>query len=446
MIDPIPTFLVKECIDELLELITEIINTSLELGDMPDVLKHAKIKPLLKKLGMALEENNYRPVSNLSYISKLIEEAVVIQFNNHLKENNIDDIKQSAYKKYHSTETLLLKVKSDILMKMDKGDIVMLVLLDLSAAFDTIDHEILLNRLEKRYGLTGTVLKWFRSYLTNRTQSVIIDDQESDKIPLKYGVPQGSKLGPLLFTAYIAELSEIVKKHGIDDEKFADDVELMLAFSPSSRETQLSARDQMIKCIEDVRKFLEDNKLSNNGDKTEFMIIGSPQQLKKVEIDSIVVGGVIIKVVDHARNLGIIFDSKMSMGHQVKKVCKTGYFHIRNIAAIRNSLNKKDTKTITHAFVTSTLDYGNSLLYGISRKDLNKLQILQNSAARVVEKKRKYDHITETLKELHWLPVEARIKYKILSYVWKSLNERAPKYLTSMLILKEGKKNLRSDK
>ena len=194
----------------------------------------------------------------------------------------------------------------------------------------------------------------------------------------------------------------------------------------------------MIKCIEDIRKFLEDNKLSNNGDKTEFIIIGSANKLKKVEINSVEVAGVTIKAVDHARNLGIIFDNKMSMDHQVKKVCKTGYFHIRNIASIRNCLNKRDTKIITHAFVTSTLDYGNSLLYGISGKNLRKLQVLQNSAARVVEKKRKYDHITETLKELHWLPVEARIKFKLMTYVWKSLNGMAPPYLTNMLTLKKG--------
>ena len=139
---------------------------------MPDILKHALIKPLLKKLDLELIEKNYRPVSNLSFLSKLIEEAVIQQYSNHLAKNGINDLHQSAYKKFHSTETLLTKVKNDIQMKMDKGQVVMLVLLDLSAAFDTIDHDILINRLERRYGIKGTALKWFKSYLTNRTQSV----------------------------------------------------------------------------------------------------------------------------------------------------------------------------------------------------------------------------------------------------------------------------------
>ena len=126
---------------------------------MPDVLKHAVIKPLLKKLGLELINKNYRPVSNLSFISKLIEEAVMQQFSKHMKLNNLNDDKQSAYKQFHSTETLLLKVQNDILMKMDEGEVVILVLLDLSAAFDTIDHKILLERLKKRYGVEGDALK-----------------------------------------------------------------------------------------------------------------------------------------------------------------------------------------------------------------------------------------------------------------------------------------------
>ena len=132
------------------------------------------------------------------------------------------------------------------------------------------------------------------------------------------------------------------------------------------------------------------------------------------------------------------------MGPQVKKICKTGYYHLKNISSIRNDISKKDAKTLTHAFVTSTLDNGNSLLYGISKKNLNKLQVLQNSAARVVEKKRKYDHITETRKELHWLPVEARIKFKMLNFVWLSLNEMAPIYFTSKLKRKVNARDLRN--
>ena len=194
VLDALPTILIKDCINELLPILTEIINTSLQLGNFIEPLKHAIIKPLLKKIGLELTKNNYRPVSNLSFISKLIEAAVFDQYTEHLSTNNLMDDKQSAYKKEHSTETLLMKVQNEILTGIDNGEVVMLVLLDLSAAFDTIDHNILFERLENMYGIKGTVLKWFKSYLTDRTQSTVIDTSMSDKKTLKYGVPQGSKL------------------------------------------------------------------------------------------------------------------------------------------------------------------------------------------------------------------------------------------------------------
>jgi hypothetical protein len=172
-------------------MLTRIVNLSLQFGDVPSALKHALITPLLKKLSLELISQNYRPVSNLSFLSKLIERTVATQLVDHLTKNELVDIFQSAYREGHSTETALLRVQNDILMEMEKKNVVLLVLLDLSAAFDTIDHEILLKRLATRCGIQGNALKWFRSYLKDRTQSVTIKSSNSKKEPLKYGVPQG---------------------------------------------------------------------------------------------------------------------------------------------------------------------------------------------------------------------------------------------------------------
>jgi len=368
-LDPLPLWLAKDCIDELLPIITDIINLSLSSGEMPKQLKHAIIRPLLKKAGLELTKKNYRPVSNLSYLSKAVEAAVIMQYQEHLSRNNLDDNKQSAYKKYHSTETLLLKVHNDIMTSLDKGDMVMLVMLDLSAAFDTIDHNILTERLQHKYGITGNALRWFKSYLSDRTQSVAINDIESSKKTLKYGVPQGSKLGPVLFNSYIAPLSNVAEANGIIDEKYADDEQLILSFKPSC---QRSASSKMEKCIEEIRKFLYANKLCNNSDKTEFMLIGGSQQLKKVEVNTIKVDKVTIDAVDKVKNLGVLFDRTMSMEAHVNNMCKKAYFNIRNISQIRKSLSKEDTKTAVHALVTPHLDYGNALLYGTKKKTLDK--------------------------------------------------------------------------
>ena len=232
--------------------------------------------------------------------------------------------------------------------------------------------------------------------------------------------------------------------HGIEDEKFADDEELIMAFSTNSNEEQIAAQHRMTACIHDIRDFLKRNKLCNNSDKTELLIIGTRQQLTKLNIDSIKVGDVTVQKVAHARNLGVIIDENLTMSRHVNQICKIGYYHLKNISAIRKNLDKKDTEKIIHAFISSTLDYGNALLYGTSQKNLNKLQVLQNSAARLIEKLRKHDHITETLIKLHWLPVKARIDFKILLLTWKALHGLSPPYIANLLELREEFRTLRN--
>jgi exonuclease III len=442
--DPLPFWLLKECIDEFLPIITQIINASLQTGTMPQSLKHAHIIPTLKKNNLELIMKNYRPVSNLQYLGKAIESTVISQYLDHLTENKLHDAKQSAYKKFHSTETLLIKIHNDIMSSLGRNEVVLLTLLDLSAAFDTIDHNILLNRLEKREGVEGTALEWIRSYLSGRTQSVKVNNTESDSVPLKYGVPQGSKLGPVLFNSYIAPVSEIAKNNNIEDEKYADDHQLILAFRPKHQQDQWAALSQMEKCIKEIRNFLQDNKLCNNSEKTEFLLIGTPSQLKQIQIDNISIDNTKITTVDKARNLGVIFDKFMTMENQVNKACRNTYFNIRNISKIRRYLTKEDSKTVVNALVTPHLDYGNGLLMGIKKNLLNKMQIAQNSAVRLIQKVPRHEHITKYRKQLHWLPIQARIEFKILSMTWKALNKQAPGYLSNLLSLNTASMNLRS--
>jgi exonuclease III len=379
-LDPLPFWLMKECMDEFLPIITRIINASLQTGTMPKSPKHANIKPTLKKNNLELIMKNYRPVSNLQYLGKAIESTVITQYQDHLSKNKLHDVKQSAYKKFHSTETLLMKIHNDIMSSLGKNEVVLLILLDLSAAFDTIDHGILLERLEKRHGIKGTALKWLRSYLSERTQSVVVNNTSSDSVPLRYGVPQGSKLGPVLFNSYIAPVSEIANSNNIEDEKYADDHQLILAFKPRDPHDQWTALSKMEKCIKEIREFLSDNKLCNNSEKTEFLLIGSQSQLKQIQINNISIGDTKIKPVDKARNLGVIFDKFMTMENHINKACKNTYFNIRNISKIRKYLNKEDAKTVVNALVTPHLDYGNGLLMGIKKNLIKKLQIAQNSA------------------------------------------------------------------
>lgn len=192
--------------------ISTIINTSLEQGRFPGVWKGALVKPSMKKPGLKLKKKNVRPGNNLQFLSKLTEKVVAEQMTSHIMAHGLFPELQSAYRRFHSTETALLRVRNDTLLNMNKQQVSLLVCLDLSAAFETIEHTILLQRLETKFGFGGTAL-WIREYLLGRFQQVIIDGVKSDKFDINIGVPQGSCLVPLLFSIYTSQLFEIVSNH-----------------------------------------------------------------------------------------------------------------------------------------------------------------------------------------------------------------------------------------
>ena len=234
-LDPLPTWLLKECKAELNPLITDIVNMSLRESMIPKTLKTAHIRPPLKKTGLDSDIlKNYRHVSNLTFISKVIEKVISGRLNEHLINNSLFDPLQSAYRDKHSTETALIKVQNDILSALDAGSSAILLMLDLSAAFDTIDHDILLSRLCNVYGITGDALDWFRSYVTGRIQRVVIEDSVSVDQELDFGVPQGSVLGPRIYCMYTKPVSDIIQRHGLSHHSYADDTQLYMTMDHSN--------------------------------------------------------------------------------------------------------------------------------------------------------------------------------------------------------------------
>ena len=317
--------------------------------------------PSLKKPGLDFALKNFRPVSNLSYISKLSERAGAEQFMEHLTANNLHSQLQSAYKQQHSTETALLKVKNDILMSMNEQHVTLLVLLDLSAAFDTIHHHKLIGRLESDLGITDYALAWFKSYLSDPFQHVSVNGSLSDQ---KLDVPQGSCLGLLLFTIYTRKLFQIVERHLPQVHCYADDTQLYVSFSPNRSANADFAIKSMTDCISDIRSWMISDNLMLNDDKTEFLIIGTRQQLAKVNINCIRVGSTDVCPVTVARNLGSWFDEQLTMSTHISKLCGVAFYHLHNIKRIRKYLSRESTEMLVHAFITSLVDYCNSLLNG----------------------------------------------------------------------------------
>ena len=218
-------------LSSIINIILRIVNLCFSSGDFQHLASRQSFPPLIKKTGLDSEIlKNYRPVANLSFISKIIEKTIATQIHSHLINNDIVYNFQSAYKTGHSCETALLRVYNDIVTTIGRGNGAMLVLLDLSAAFDTIDHDNLLCILEKYVGICGNALKLIKSYFSNRTQRVQIDNVLSDFANIICGVPQGSVLGPLKFCLYLLPLSAILRYHNIGYHVYADDTQLYVSF------------------------------------------------------------------------------------------------------------------------------------------------------------------------------------------------------------------------
>ena len=366
------------------------------------------------------------------------------QVSEHVNKNNLLPKFQSAYRPLHSTETALLRVQNDILRSLDSSKGVILCLLDLSAAFDTIDHEILLSRLQTTMGITGAAINWFRSYLVDRQQRVHVQGVSSSPQLLAYGVPQGSVSGPQDFSYYSSDLVRIAELHDINVHLYADDSQLYLSFELSSPEDADQALKQVEDCILDFRIWMLENKLKLNDDKTEALIILPSRQVHKRSIFQVKVGDCPVSVNTHARNLGIIFDDTLSMKEQINAVVKSCNIQLRSIGNIRKYLSSEAATNLIHAFITSRLDNGNSLLFGLPDYLIEKLQRIQNNAARILTRAAKYEHITPVLQDLHWLPVESRIKFKILLLTFKCLNSLAPEYLSELLNIYQPSRPLRS--
>ena len=433
--DPIPTFLLKEVAVTLAPSITQLLNLSFSTGIFPEEMKLAFVTPLLKKPGLDPETvDNYRPISNLSFFSKLLERAASLQLVKYLETNLLFVPVQSAYRSNHSTETALLKVLNDILRSIDNGEAVVLALLDQSAAFDTVDHEILLHRLSATFGIKGTALVWISSYLSNRLQSVSVSGITSTPLVIPCGVPQGSVLGPILYILYNSPLHSIAASHGILDHLYADDDQQYKSFrvTPDGAEQTL-AFNSLSASIGESRQWAATNRLKFNDGKTDAMIASSCYSRIKPAPIPLMVGDTLIFPSPTVRNLGVTFDSHLSFDAQIRGVCKTSFYHIRRIARIKKFLSRPSIILLIYSFVFSHLDYCNSLLIGLPSSGIDKLQRVQNCAARLVTGARKCDPITPHLKALHWLPVRQRTEFKVSLFMFRCLNNCAPSYLTSLL-------------
>ena len=363
------------------------------------------------------------------------------QIRSHMDSHECGNTFQSAYKVGHSTETALLCIKNEIHLSLSKGMPTALVLLDLSAAFHTINHDTLLSCLSARFGF-GSALKWFRSYLQDRFQSVKISSSLLNLFKLKVGVTQGSVLGPLLFSLYTTPLGQVIRKNtGIKYNFYADDTQLFIHLTPDD---SVKSFDRLKSCFNDIQVWMSENKLKLNPDKTEFIVFGAKDRYKWLS-DSFPVNilGNCLSPTDVVRNLGVLFDPKFCFTNHVNSVIKSCFISLRDLHHIRRFLSIDTSVVIANALVSSLLDYWNSLFHSLSSRNATRLQYVQNALALFVTSASKYTHITSSLRTLHWLPIRHRIIFKSLVLMYKYLTTGQPKYFAPYLSLYKSAVNTR---
>jgi len=349
-------------------------NASLPAGVLPTSQKHALVRPLLKKSTLdPYDLCSYRPISNLTFVSKMVERVVAVRLLKHVDSYNLLPERQSAYRRFHSTETAIAVVHNDLVRAADADHVTALVLLDLSSAFDTVDHHILLSVLQQRFGVDGLVMDWFRSYLSDRQQTLVFGGKNSVTSQVNCSVPQGSVLGPLEFIAYTEDVIRIFERHNINHHLYADDKQIY-ADAPLSGINDV--RNRLHVCTDDVRCWCASRRLQLNDGKTELAWFGKRSRLRRLaDLDcTVTVGTSVIQPKDVVRDLGVMLDSELSMKQHIAKVTSTCFYQLRRLRQVRRLVGQEITAQLVHAFVLSRVYYGNSVLAGLPKSTIAPLQ------------------------------------------------------------------------
>ena len=415
-LDGIPARLLKDSADIVVKPVTFIINTSLRTSKVPCDWKSARVIPLFKK-GKADEMDNYRPISILPVLSKVLERAVHIQLYKYLQQHKILSAYQCGFRKCHSTEFAALSFSDNIRRNMDQGQLTGAVFIDLRKAFDTVDHAVLLDKLSN-LGIVDKEHGWFTDYLSNRTQVVEFQGVTFTPEAISVGVPQGSILGPLLFILHINDLPEVVSQCNI--LMYADDTVLYCSSAKAS-----IIQDKLTADLSKIEHWLSFNSLFINVSKTEAMLFGTAPRLSAVNSFSITLNNNVIKRVFHFTYLGIVFDDRLSWNEHIKHLISKAGKRVGMLGRLRRGLTRESANIVYCSLIRPILEYCVSVwgCCGVGHKQ--DLEALQNRAARIVARTVRSNPAMDVL---NWPTLEERRRKSVFKLVKKCLQGQCPQY------------------
>lgn len=410
--------IIIDSIDLIGENLLSIINLSIESGTFPDSWKESLVIPI-EKVKNTILCNEFRPVNMISTISKILEKVMYNQLEVYFDKNCLMSQNQSGFRKNHSCESLLNLVLTNWKIAIDDKKVVVAVFLDLRRAFETVDRDILLNKL-LMYGVQDRELVWFESYLMNRTQRTKVEGVVSDLVDVKLGVPQGTILGVLLFLIYVNDMEKVVKLSNL--ALFADDT-LIYVVGDSVDECTSKLNEDLSR----LGDWFMLNKLKLNIEKTKCMVVNS------ILNNKILIDNVEIDLVNEIKYLGLVIDSSLSFKSHLEYICKKINKKLYFFSKIRKNLSVLSAIKIFNVMIRPHFEYCSSILFMFNAEMMNRLQKLQNRGMRIILKVSRYTSKSHMLRTLKWMSVSQRIKMNVLIMVFKIKHKIMPSYLTDRL-------------
>lgn len=430
--DGIHIKLIKLILHFILPIMTHIFNLIITTSTYPSNWKIGHIIPVAKK-NSPTDPDDFRPISILSCLSKVFEKLISIQICKHLNDNKLLSRYQSGFQAGKSCNTAVLKIFEDIRPSYDRGDLTILVLIDFSKAFDCVNYKILLKKLYNYFGFSCQACALLESYLTGRSQFVHLSDSTSNIKNTNSGVPQGSILGPILFSIFINDIVSCCESSSI--HLYADDAQIYLSRPPGLIE------DLIFRLNEDLANILnwsEANNLSINILKTQAIclhnksVLVRPQQLKMINTD--------ITFSDEVKNLGFIINSKLNCKSHITSTIQKIYIVLRKLWCIASFLHTEVKLKLVKIFIIPLIIYGANVYGNLDSASLNKLQLTVNNCARFVYNKRKYDHISTYSKNILGSNLKAFLDTRNLLFIHKLIFNKTPDYLFECLIFSNSKR------